>query len=217
MTRTNSSWRIGVTAAAAASVLITTACAGAGGGGGDAGDGKSGGSINVLMVANPQMTDIQELTADTFTKDTGIKVNFTVLPENELRDKVTQDVASQAGQYDLATVGAYETQLWQKNGWLHELSSYTDADSEYDADDLLKPVAESLSGEDGKLYALPFYGESSFLMYRKDIFEEKGLTMPEKPTWDEVADLAAKADGAEPGMKGICLRGLPAGARCSRR
>ncbi|GAB6900790.1 ABC transporter substrate-binding protein [Kineosporia succinea] len=198
-----------MTAAAAASVLITTACAGAGGGGGDAGDGKSGGSINVLMVANPQMTDIQELTADTFTKDTGIKVNFTVLPENELRDKVTQDVASQAGQYDLATVGAYETQLWQKNGWLHELSSYTDADSEYDADDLLKPVAESLSGEDGKLYALPFYGESSFLMYRKDIFEEKGLTMPEKPTWDEVADLAAKADGAEPGMKGICLRGLP--------
>ncbi len=211
MTRTKKNWRIGATAGAIATVLITTACSGAGGGGGggSAGADGKGGSINVLMVNNPQMVDIQQLTADTFTKDTGIKVNFTVLPENELRDKVTQDVASQAGQYDLATVGAYETQLWEKNGWLHELSSYADADSSYDKADLLKPVADSLTGDDGKLYALPFYGESSFLMYRKDLFKQKNLTMPEHPTWDQVADLAAKLDGAEPGMKGICLRGLP--------
>lgn len=206
MTRTRKSWQIGVTAGALATVLVTTACAGAGGGGSSDG---GGGSINVLMVANPQMTDIQDLTADTFTKETGIEVNFTVLPENELRDKITQDVAGQAGQYDLATVGAYETQLWQENGWLHEMSSYAEADSDYDVDDLLDPVAESLSGDDGKLYALPFYGESSFLMYRKDIFEKEGLSMPERPTWDEVAELAAKVDGAQPGMKGICLRGLP--------
>ncbi len=208
MTRTKNSWRLGLMAGAVTTALVTTACAGAGGGGGGGGD-SDGESINVLMVGNPQMVDIQELTADTFTKDTGIKVNYTVLPENQLRDKVTQDVASQAGQYDLATVGAYETALWQENGWLNELSSYADGDSEYDSADLLKPVADSISGEDGKLYALPFYGESSFLMYRKDILEAEGLEMPAKPTWDEVADLAAQLDGAEPGMKGICLRGLP--------
>ena len=46
-------------------------------------------------------------------------------------------------------------------------------------------------------------------MYRKDVFDAKGLTMPAHPTWTEVAELAARADGAEPGMKGICLRGLP--------
>lgn len=216
MTRTKNNWRLGLMAGAVTTALVTTACAGAGGGGGGGGDGE-GESINVLMVGNPQMVDIQELTADTFTKDTGIKVNYTVLPENQLRDKVTQDVASQAGQYDLATVGAYETALWQENGWLHELSSYADGDAAYDSADLLKPVADSISGEDGKLYALPFYGESSFLMYRKDVLEAKGLEMPAKPTWDEVADLAAELDGAEPGMKGICLRGLPAGARCSPR
>ena len=70
-------------------------------------------------------------------------------------------------------------------------------------------MRESLTADDGKLYAEPFYGESSFLMYRKDVFDAKGLTMPAHPTWQQVADLAAKADGAEPGMKGICLRGLP--------
>ncbi len=188
--------------------LAVSGCSGAGGGGGGGGGGGEK-SINVLMVGNPQMVDIQQITADTFTKDTGIKVNYTVLPENELRDKVTQDVATGAGQYDVATVGAYEVPIWSKNGWLHELGSYADGDANFDKADLLKPMVQSLSGEDGKLYGLPFYGESSFLMYRKDIFQQKGITMPERPTWQQVADMAAKVDGAAPGMKGICLRGLP--------
>jgi sorbitol/mannitol transport system substrate-binding protein len=195
-------------AAGISTALLTTACAGAGGGGGGGGTGGAT-AINVLMVGNPQMVDIQKITADTFTKDTGIKVNYTVLPENELRDKVTQDVATGAGQYDVVTVGAYEVPIWAKNGWLKEMDSAATKDSGYDKADLLKPMVESLSGKDGKLYGLPFYGESSFLMYRKDVFADKGLTMPERPTWKQVADLAAKLDGAEPGMKGICLRGLP--------
>ncbi|MFF7791240.1 extracellular solute-binding protein [Streptomyces sp. NPDC007991] len=199
------STRYALIAGAAATALLATACSGAGAGGSSGGDQ----SINVLMVGNPQMEDIAKLTKDSFTKETGIKVNFTVLPENELRDKVTQDIATQAGQYDVATIGAYEVPIWEKNGWLHELGSYTDKDKSFDEADLLKPMVQSLSGSDGKLYALPFYGESSFLMYRKDVFAEKGLTMPEHPTWQQVADLAAKADGAKPGMKGICLRGLP--------
>jgi sorbitol/mannitol transport system substrate-binding protein len=209
---TTKMWRASVTMAVVGGVLITSACAGAGGGGGGTSDGSGGtkgGSINVLMVANPQMTDIQKLTADSFTKDTGIKVNYTVLPENELRDKVTQDVATQAGQYDVATVGTYEVPIWSKNGWLQELGPAADADTGYDKADLLKPIVEGLSGEDGKLYGLPFYGESSFLMYRKDLFAKKGITMPEHPTWDQVASYAAKMDGAQPGMTGICLRGLP--------
>ena len=196
------------------SAMALTACSGAGGGstgsaaGASSGDTK-GQSINVLMVANPQMTDIQKLTADSFTKDTGITVNYSVLPENELRDKVTQDVATQAGQYDVATVGMYEVPIWQKNGWLAELGTAAQADSNFDYNDLLKPMVQGLSGDDGKLYGVPFYGESSFLMYRKDILAAKGLTMPEHPTWTQVADIAAKVDGAQPGMKGICLRGLP--------
>jgi sorbitol/mannitol transport system substrate-binding protein len=192
-----------VLAATAATSLLLAGC-GAGGGGGDS-DAKS---INVLMVGNPQMVDIEKLTKDSFTKDTGIKVNYTILPENELRDKVTQDIATKAGQYDVATIGAYEVPIWSENDWLTTLDDYVD-DPKFDKDDLIDPIVQSLSGKDGKLYALPFYGESSFLMYRKDVLQKKGLSMPEKPTWDQVAQIAAKVDGAEPGMKGICLRGLP--------
>ncbi|MCY1137538.1 sugar ABC transporter substrate-binding protein [Actinoplanes sp. Pm04-4] len=189
-------------------LAFTAGCSGAGStttGSGDSADN----TITALMVGNPQMEDIQKLTADNFTKQTGITVKFTILPENELRDKVTQDVANQGGQYDVATVGAYEVPIWAKNGWLHEVSTQAQADSAYDVNDLIKPMVSSLSGEDGKMYAAPFYGESSFLMYNKELFDAKGLKMPEKPTWAQVADFAAKLDDKSKGVSGICLRGLP--------
>ena len=193
-------------AAAAAGTLLAPLLSGCWTGAGGAGSG--GDAINVLMVNNPQMTELQKL-APRFTQETGIKVNFTVLPENDVRDKISQDFANQAGQYDVATLSNYEIPIYARNGWLHQMNGYVAKDPAYDEQDVLKPMRQSLTADDGKLYGQPFYGESSFLMYRKDVFDEKGLTMPAHPTWRQVADLAAKADGAEPGMKGICLRGLP--------
>ncbi|MFI8892877.1 ABC transporter substrate-binding protein [Streptomyces paradoxus] len=194
-------------ALAAAGTLLAPLLSGCWVGAGGAGSG--GDAINVLMVNNPQMVELQKLTRAHFTKETGIKVNFTVLPENDVRDKISQDFANQAGQYDVATLSNYEIPIYARNGWLHEMNGYVAKDPAYDEQDVLKPMRQSLTADDGKLYGQPFYGESSFLMYRKDVFEKKGLTMPAHPTWQQVADLAAKADGAEPGMKGICLRGLP--------
>jgi sorbitol/mannitol transport system substrate-binding protein len=191
-------------AAACAAALAVTAC-GAGGGGGGA---KGSKTVRVLMVNNPQMVDLQKL-AGTFTKESGIKVDFKVLPENDVRDTIAQDIANQAGQYDVITISNFEVPFYAKNGWLTSVSDYAAKDAAFDLNDILKPMRDSLTAADGKLYGIPFYGESSMLMYRKDIFAKKGLTMPEHPTWDQVATLAAKLDGAEPGMKGICLRGLP--------
>lgn len=184
--------------------LLAAGCSGAGGSGG----GSGSHSLNVLMVNNPQMVDLQKLTAANFTKSTGIKVNFTVLPEDDVRDKITQDFSSQAGQYDIATISNYETPIYAKNGWLAPLTSEANADTAFAQSDILPAMQKSLT-YNGQIYAEPFYGESSFLMYRKDVFAAKNLTMPASPTWAQVADLAAKADGAQAGMKGICLRGQP--------
>ncbi|QHF98652.1 sugar ABC transporter substrate-binding protein [Streptomyces sp. NHF165] len=184
-------------------LLALSGCAGAG-------ELASGGdTLRVLMVNNPQMAELRKLTAEHFTAKTGIKVDFTVLPENDVRDKISQDFANQAGQYDVATLSNYETPVYAKNEWLRSLDPYIKKDKRFDQKDILPPVRESLSGEDGQVYAEPFYGESSFLMYRKDVFAEEGLKMPAHPTWQQVAELAAKADGSRKGMKGICLRGLP--------
>jgi len=193
-------------------LLLVTACSGAGGGGKTtteaSGGADGGGAVNVLMVNNPQMLDLQKLTEENFTKKTGVKVNYTVLPENDVRDKISQEFSSQAGQYDVASISNYEVPFYSKNGWLSPLDKVT-GDPAFDQADILKPMAEGLTGEDGKVYGEPFYGESSFLMYRKDVLAAKGVTMPAKPTWQQVADIAAKVDGAKPGMRGICLRGLP--------
>ena len=169
---------------------------------------SSGGSINVLMVGNPQMKDIEGLTAANFTAQSGITVNYTILPENELRDKVAQDVATQAGQYDVVTIGAYEGQVWLANDWLTNLQPMAEADAAFDVADIM-PAMSGLLSKDGDMYASPFYGESAFTMYRKDIFDKHGLTMPANPTWQDIRCLAEQLDGKEEGMAPICLRGLP--------
>jgi len=166
-------------------------------------------TINVLMVGNPQMKDLQTLTADNFTKKTGIKVNYTVLPENELRDKVTQDVASGAGQYDVVTLGMYDIANWGGTGKVKALDSYVAKDAAWDKADVFPAMIKGLSGKDGKLYAAPFYGESSMLMYRKDLADKAGVKIPEHPTWQQVAAAAAKMNDPKNGVAGICLRGLP--------
>ncbi|MET8026058.1 ABC transporter substrate-binding protein [Streptomyces avermitilis] len=194
-------------AMAAAGTLLAPLLSGCWAGAG--GSGSGGDSINVLMVNNPQMVELQKLTAENFTKETGIRVNFTVLPENDVRDKISQDFANQAGQYDVATLSNYEIPIYARNGWLHSMDGYVQGDTAFDQQDILKPMRQSLTGDDGRLYGQPFYGESSFLMYRKDVFAEKGLKMPAHPTWEQVNKLAADVDGAQSGMKGICLRGLP--------
>jgi sorbitol/mannitol transport system substrate-binding protein len=194
--------------AATATAALAAALAGcAGWGGGPGGGGPD--TINVLMVNNPQMIDLQRLTEANFTKQTGINVNFTVLPENDVRDKISQEFSSQAGQYDVASLSNFEIPIYAKSKWIAPLDDYVKADTQFNQADILPPMTQSLTADDGKLYGEPFYGESSFLMYRKDVLDQAGITMPANPTWQQVADIAAQVDNKQPGMRGICLRGQP--------
>src|SRR6478609_1076751 len=197
------------TAASAPSAIAAPSGASTAGGGPTKNPATDGQTINVLMVNNPQMIDLQSLTAANFTAQTGIKVNYTVLPENDMRNKAAMEFKNQAGQYDVATLSNFEIPIWSGNGWLADMTDYSANDPSFNQADIFPAMTASLTGEDGKLYGEPFYGESSFLMYRTDVLKDKGVTLKDNPTWDEVADAAAKVDGAQPGMKGICLRGLP--------
>src|SRR4051794_21722920 len=201
--------------AAALLAVVCAIAAGCGGGGskssssaasGTPATGGKGGSINVAIVDNPQMKDIAALTPKLFTAKTGIKVNYTVLDEGTLRQVTTRDVAAGGRQFDVAMIGMYEAPQFGKNGNLVDLTPQASADTAYNLGDLIPSVRNGLSA-DGKLYASPFYGESSFLMYRKDVLKKAGLTMPAKPTWDQVAAIARKLNS--PNMAGICLRGKP--------
>ena len=49
-----------------------------------------------------------------------------------------------------------------------------------------------------RLSALPFYAESSITYYRTDLFKEAGLTMPERPTWEQIGDFAVTLESVSP-------------------
>ncbi|MBO9590966.1 sugar ABC transporter substrate-binding protein [Devosia sp.] len=161
-------------------------------------------TLTIATVNNGDMIRMQGLSS-AFTEETGIQLNWVVLEENTLRQNVTTDIATNGGQYDIMTIGTYEAPIWAKQNWLKPLDALS-ADAEYDVDDLLPAIRGGLS-VDGKLYAAPFYGESSFIMYRKDLMEKAGLTMPDAPTWEFIGEAARAMTDRANDINGICLRG----------
>src|SRR6202171_6377383 len=179
--------------------VVGTACAGA----------NSGGATTTLTVASVQndaMTDLKKLVPDFQSAHPNIKVNIVTLPEDQVRQQVTQDVAAKSGRYDLFTIGTYEVPLWAKKAWIENLAPYIAKDSAYDSSDLIPGIKSALSYKND-LYAVPFYGESSMLMYRKDMLAAKGITMPDHPTWTQGPAAARAVNSSR--VSGICLRGLP--------
>ena len=158
----------------------------------------------IATVNNGHMIEMQKLTPHFEKENPGIKLKWVTLEEGVLRQRVTTDIATKGGQFDVMTIGMYEAPIWGKKGWLQELKT----DAAYDVDDLLPAVRNGLS-IDGKLFAAPFYGESSMLMYRKDLADKAGVQVPERPTWPQIKDLAAKMHDPKNGVYGICLRGKP--------
>ena len=160
-------------------------------------------TITVATVNNGDMIRMQGLMDDFYAKHPDIKVEWVTLEENVLRQNVTTDIATGGGQYDVMTIGTYEVPIWGKQGWLVSLN---DLPADYDIDDILPAIRGGLT-VDGNLLAAPFYGESSMVMYRTDLMEAAGMTMPDAPTWADIETAAAAMTNAETGVYGVCLRG----------
>ncbi|MCD1263189.1 MULTISPECIES: ABC transporter substrate-binding protein [Shinella] len=160
-------------------------------------------TLTIATVNNGDMIRMQGLTDDFAAKNPDIQLEWVTLEENVLRERVTTDIATKGGQYDIVTIGNYEVPIWAKQGWLVALDGLG---ADYDVDDLLPAIRGGLS-VDGKLYAAPFYGESAMIMYRKDLFEKAGLTMPDSPTWEFIGEAARKITDRSADISGMCLRG----------
>jgi sorbitol/mannitol transport system substrate-binding protein len=160
-------------------------------------------TLTIATVNNGDMIRMQGLTGEFTKANPDITVKWVTLEENVLRQRVTTDIATKGGQFDVLTIGTYEVPIWAKKNWLVPLD---DLGRGYDVGDILPRIRDAVS-VDGKLYAAPFYGESSMMMYRTDLFDKAGLKMPEDPSWDFVIDAARKLTDKQAGVFGICLRG----------
>lgn len=161
-------------------------------------------TITVATVNNGDMVRMQSLTADFNEKHPDITVEWVTLEENVLRQNLTTDISTGGGAYDVMTIGTYEVPIWANNKWLVSLNEGMADD--FAADDLLPAIAGGLT-VDGELYASPFYGESSMVMYRTDLMEKAGLEMPDAPTWTFIREAAAAMTDRDNDINGICVRG----------
>lgn len=160
-------------------------------------------TITIATVNNGDMIRMQKLAGEFTAQNPDIELEWVTLEENILRQRVTTDVATKGGQYDVMTIGTYEVPIWGSKGWLVSLN---DLPASYDVDDILPAIRGGLT-VDGELYAAPFYGESSMVMYRKDLMEKAGLAMPDAPTWEFIAEAARAMTDKDNEVYGACLRG----------
>ncbi len=162
-------------------------------------------ALTIATVNNGDMVVMQKLSAQFEQLHPDIHLRWVVLEENVLRQRVTTDIATKAGQFDVLTIGNYEVPIWAKQGWLVPLDNLP---ASYDTADLLKPVRDALT-YNSKLYGLPFYAESAMTYYRTDLFKKAGLTMPDAPTYTQIHQFADKLTDKPNQVYGMCLRGKP--------
>ncbi len=162
-------------------------------------------TITIATVNNGDMVVMQKLSSVFEQQHPDIHLRWVVLEENVLRQRVTTDIATHAGQFDVLTIGNYEVPIWAKQGWLSPMDNLP---ASYDVGDLLKPVAAALTYQD-KLYAVPFYAESAMTYYRTDLFKKAGITMPAAPTYAQIREYADKITDKSNQIYGMCLRGKP--------
>ena len=201
--------------AAAAGLVLTAGCAGAGS------LGASENEVTIALVSNSQMTDAQKLSSEFEKENPGTKLKFISLSENQARAKITMSSAMGGSEFDVVMISNFETPQWAKDGWLLNLSDYAKNTPGYDENDFIPSLRESLSYE-GNMYSVPFYGESSFLMYRKDLFEQAGIKVNQDPNYQPHV---ARGRGLGEDHQGRRTSPTPAsacaasraGVRCSRR
>ncbi len=163
-------------------------------------------TLTIATVNNGDMIVMQRLSKEFERQHPDIRLDWVVLEEKILREKTTTDAATHGGQYDVVTIGPLEAPIWGRRGWLLPIADKLPRS--YELDDLLKPIRDSASYGD-KLYALPFYAESSLTYYRKDLFREAGLTMPAHPSYKDIAHFAKALNNPAKDVYGVCLRGKP--------
>jgi len=154
-----------------------------------------------------------------FEKLTGIKVQYTIVPEDEYFEKVTMDLMSKAGAFDAFMVGAYHTWTYAPGGGMEPLEDYINnpalTSGDYDWEDIFPSLRKSLQWNltpggglgEGHQWAIPWGFEINAMYYRGDRFNRFGIEVPR--TWPELAEAAKKLTGTIDGKKvyGLAARG----------
>ncbi len=169
--------------------------------------GGSGEKVITIAVVSGVEGDALTQAAKDYEAQTGIKIKIAQFPYQSLFEKELIDLQSKTGAYDL---------VMMDDPWFPKFASLSNALTEltplyqkkglqgHDEDFVKTSLALCRHPyESGKLFALPYVGNSQLFFYRKDIFEKYNLKSPE--TWDDVLS-AAKTISEKETMKGYVMR-----------
>lgn len=170
-----------VSAVAAMAALSIGSLAGCASSGGDSG-GDGGSDTLKVLIAQPQ-EGAGKILKEEFEKETGKKVEVTVVPYDQIQTKALLDVQSGTNQFDVIQYWYTSVGALADGGALQDITDYVDSDKEIDKADFIQNIFDAYTQYDGKTYGLPIDGDVHVLFYNKEIFERNGVTPP--TTWDE--------------------------------
>lgn len=162
-------------------------------------------NITTLVVGVPNINQIDELKRlipEFLAEHNNLQIEWRVLKENILRKRLLSDMAIRDAQFDVVMIGDYETEIWAQNGWIIPLTNLPDS---YDYLDIL-PKLRKLSEYKGQIYSLPFIAEHSVTYYRTDLLEQASLEIGERPTYQEIMQVAQKLHAPTDDIFGLGVR-----------
>lgn len=161
--------------------------------------------LSVLMEGHPTTDAIGKMLPE-FTAATGIDVQLEVVPEQDITAKTLLEFSSKSGRYDVVQNNIIYVPGFSASNYIVPLDETLAKYPQYfDKADFV-PGYINTNIVDGKTYGLPVYGESTFLMYRKDLFQEYGLSEP-KSFEDIEAAAKAVSEKSNKQIAGITMRG----------
>lgn len=169
----------------------------------------AGEAITVAVIPTSYFENLIAI-APQFQALTGIDVRFEKIPPAQIRQKSVIDLTSKTGTYATHAADPMYYALYAANKWVEPLDTYLADKSLTDADwlkiDDVIPAWRAANSINGKLYGMPYDGEVTIQVYRKDLYDAKGL----KPA-DDLQTFAVNAAALnDPGNRlwGVALRGL---------
>ncbi len=169
-------------------------------GGGEAAGGEGGlpyegVTVDLLTFTGPQIAEPLQRRAPDFQALTGAQVNVTVVPFNELYQKILTDVATGTNAFDAFVFAPQWMVDYIEPGYLEVVTDRVNADSALEWDDVAPFFRDFSSTYKGDIYTIPLDGDFQMVYYRTDILDELGMQPP--ATWDEYLAIAEAAHGMD--------------------
>ena len=165
-----------------------------------------GDSITVAMASHPSTEAYQEMVEE-FTELTGIEVEWDIMDEIYLHNRIMTEHAARTGAYDVLMMDVTWLGEFVDRNVVTSIDDYVaEAPDFFDYDDFVDAYAEGLGQYDDQIFGIPSAGESAFIAYREDVFEEHGISPEDINDFYDLLEVVSEVHNPDEDLYGISMR-----------